>query len=91
VGFDVADQLLDQIFCILQILEEKWEYNERVRVYQLFKDFKKGVRREVLYNIVIEFGVPMQLVRLIKMCLNETYSKVHIGNFCLIVFLSKMV
>jgi hypothetical protein len=38
------------------------------------------VRREVLYNIPIEFGVPMKLVRLIKMCLNETYSKVRIGK-----------
>jgi hypothetical protein len=33
------------------------------------------VRREVLVNILIEFGIPMKLVRLIKMCLNETYSK----------------
>jgi hypothetical protein len=38
------------------------------------------VRREVLHNILIEFGVPMTLVRLIKMCLNETYSKVRIGK-----------
>jgi hypothetical protein len=62
------------------ILEEKWEYNETL--YQLFIDFKKvydSVRREVLYNILIDFGVPMKLVRLIKMCLNETYSKVCIG------------
>jgi hypothetical protein len=36
--------------------------------------------REVLYNNLIEFGIPMKLVRLIKMCLNETYSKVHIGK-----------
>jgi hypothetical protein len=34
-----------------------------------------------LYNIHIEFGVPMKLVRLIKMCLNETYSKVCIGKY----------
>jgi hypothetical protein len=56
---------------------EKWEYNETV--HQLFVDFKKAyisVRREVLYNSFIEFGVPMKLVRLIKMCLNEMYSKV---------------
>jgi hypothetical protein len=33
-----------------------------------------------LYNILIQFGVPMKLVRLIKMCLNETYSKVRIGK-----------
>jgi hypothetical protein len=33
-----------------------------------------------MYNILIEFAVPMKLVRLIKMCLNETYSKVRIGK-----------
>jgi hypothetical protein len=46
-------------------------------------DFKKAydsVRREVLCNIIIEFGVPVKLVRLIKMWLNETYSKFHIGK-----------
>jgi hypothetical protein len=46
-----------------------------MRVYQLFIDFRKAyesVRREVLYSVLIEFGVPMKLVRLIKMCLNET-------------------
>jgi hypothetical protein len=52
-------------------------------VYQLFIDFKKAydsVKREVLYNILLEFCIPKKLVRLIKMCLNETYSKVHIGK-----------
>jgi hypothetical protein len=38
------------------------------------------VRREVLYNILIEFGIPMKLVRIVKMCLNETYSKVCLGK-----------
>jgi hypothetical protein len=38
------------------------------------------VRREVLYNILIEFGVPMKLVRLTEMCLDESYSQVHIGK-----------
>jgi len=54
---------------------EKWEYNEAV--HQLFIDFKKAydsVKREDLYNILIEFGVPKKLARLIKMCLTETYS-----------------
>jgi hypothetical protein len=38
------------------------------------------MRREVLYNIVIEFGVPMKLIRLIEICLNETYSRVRIAK-----------
>jgi hypothetical protein len=38
------------------------------------------VRREILYNILAEFGIAIKLIRLIKMCLNETYSKVHIGK-----------
>jgi retron-type reverse transcriptase len=39
-----------------------------------------SVRREVLYNILIEFGIPRKLVGLIKMCLNETYCRVRIGK-----------
>jgi hypothetical protein len=63
------------MFCICEILEKKWEYNETV--HQLFVDFKKAydsVRMEVLYNIFVEFGVLMKLVWLFKMCLSEMYS-----------------
>jgi hypothetical protein len=38
------------------------------------------VMREILYNILIQFGVPWKLVRLIKMCLIETYSRVQVGK-----------
>ncbi|PNF36269.1 hypothetical protein B7P43_G06499 [Cryptotermes secundus] len=80
-GFRRNRSTTDQMFCIPQILEKKWEYVEAV--HQQFIDFKKpcdSVRREVLYNILIEFGIPIKLVRLIKMFLNETYSKVRIGK-----------
>jgi sorting nexin-29 len=80
-GFRRNGSTTDQIFCIRQILEKKWEYNEAV--HQLFIDFRKAydsVRRDVLYNILIEFGIPMELVRLVKMCLNETYSRVRVGK-----------
>ena len=66
-GFRCNRSTTDHIFCIRQILEKKWEYNEAV--HQLFIDFKKAydsVRREVLYNILIEFWIPKKLVRLIK-------------------------
>jgi hypothetical protein len=35
----------------------------------------------VLYNIFTESGVHIEVVRLIKMCLNETYNKVRIGKY----------
>jgi hypothetical protein len=38
-----------------------------------FKNAYDSLRREVLYDILIEFGFPMKLIRLIKMCLIETY------------------
>jgi hypothetical protein len=50
-------------------------------VQQLFIDFKKAydsVKREVLYNILLEFSIHKKLVRIIKICLNEIYSKVHV-------------
>jgi len=50
----------DQIFCIHQVWKNKWGHNRTV--HQLFIDFKKAyhsVRREVLYNILIEFGTPI--------------------------------
>jgi hypothetical protein len=34
----------------------------------------------VLYNILIEFGIPRKLVGLFEMCLNETYSRVRVGK-----------
>jgi len=43
-------------------------------------DFEKAydsVRREVLYNILIGFGIDMKLVRLIKVFLIETYTIYH--------------
>jgi hypothetical protein len=80
-GFCHNRSASDQIFYIQQILEKKWEYNGTV--HQLFIDFKKAydsIKREVIYNILLEFGIPKKLLRLIKMCLNETYSKVRIGK-----------
>jgi hypothetical protein len=66
-GFQHNRSTTNQIYCICQILEKKWDYTEPV--HQLFRDLKRNkdsVRREVLYNILIEFGILMKLVKLIK-------------------------
>jgi len=44
------------------------------------------VRREVLYNILNEFGIPMKVVRLIKIYLNKGYSNICIGMHMYDVF-----
>jgi len=80
-GFRRNRSTSDHKFCIRQIVKKKWEHNEAV--HELFIDFKKAydsVRREALYNILIEFRIPKELVRLIKMCLTETYSRVRVGK-----------
>ena len=33
-----------------------------------------------MYNIITEFDIPMKVVRLINMCLEETYSRVRVGK-----------
>jgi hypothetical protein len=56
-----------------------------------FKKAYDSVKREVLYNILLEFAIPRKLVRLIIMCLNETCSKVIVGKLCLIISYSEWV
>jgi hypothetical protein len=84
VDFGTIDQGLIKFSISGSYRRKKCEYN--CTVHQLFRDIKKAydsVRREVLYNILIEFGIPRKLVGLIKMCISETYSRVHIGKYLL--------
>ena len=39
------------------------------------------MKRESLYDILIKFGIPKKLVKLLKTCLERTQSKVRIGNY----------
>lgn len=61
----MTDPATDHIFCIHQMLEKKLEYGGTV--HELFIDFKEvydSVRWEGLYNILLEFRIPVKLVRL---------------------------
>jgi hypothetical protein len=39
-----------------------------------------SVRKEVLYNILTEFGIPTKQVRLLTKRLNETYGTVRVSR-----------
>jgi hypothetical protein len=79
VDFDAAGQLLIIYSAFIKYLRRKWEYSEAVhQLYIYFKKAHDAVRREVSYNI-LGFGIPMKLVRLIKLCLHETYSRIQVG------------
>jgi len=73
VDFDATDQL----HCaFVKYWRKKWEYNEAV--HQVFIEFKNAydsIMREVLYNILIQIGIAMKLVKLINMCLNEPIAE----------------
>jgi len=65
---------------ITYLTKEK-EYNEAV--HQLFTAFKKAydsLKKEILHNILIKFGILMKPVRIINMCLNETYSRIWVDK-----------
>jgi hypothetical protein len=57
------------------MLEKKWEKQAVCELLMNLKEAYESLRREVLYNILIEFDVPVRLLRLIEMCLNENYSR----------------
>jgi Reverse transcriptase (RNA-dependent DNA polymerase). len=70
--------LFNNFVSIHASLANNWAVNKP------FTDFKKvynSFRREVLYCILIEFGIIMKLLRLIKMHLNEMCSKVCIHKY----------
>jgi hypothetical protein len=80
-GFRCIRSTTVSIFCIRQIFAKEWEYNEIMhRILTGFKKAYGSVRRKVLYNILVEFVIPMKLVELMKVCLNETSSRVRVGK-----------
>jgi hypothetical protein len=44
------------------------------------KPVDESVRREVLYNVLIEFSIPLKLARPVNMWLNETCSRVKVAK-----------
>jgi sorting nexin-29 len=78
-GFRKGRSTTDQIFCLRMILEKACEY--KVDIHQLYIDYKQAydtINRAELVEILKEFGMPVKLVRLVKMTLVNTNIKVKI-------------
>ena len=78
---NVDSDAIGRLLIIYSVFVKCLRKNGNEAVQQLFIDFKKAydsVRREALYDILIEFGIPKKLVRLIKMFPTETYSSVRV-------------
>jgi hypothetical protein len=61
--------------------QKRWEFNGAVD--QEILDFKKvydSVRREVLYNILIDFGIPVKLLWLTEKSVNGKQNEVRISK-----------
>jgi hypothetical protein len=70
VDFHKTGQPLIIYSAFIKYLKKMKEREYSEAGHRLFIDFKKAyesVRREVFYNILFEFGIPMKLVRVIKM------------------------
>jgi sorting nexin-29 len=78
-GFRKGRSSTNQIFCLRMILERTCEY--KVDIHQLHIDYKYAydtINRAELVEIMKEFGIPIKLVRLVKMTLANKNSKVKI-------------
>jgi len=81
-GFRRKRSTKDHTFCIRQILQKKMgiQGSSASTTYIHSKKVSDSVRSKVLCNTLNEFGIPMKPARLIKMCLNENYTRVWVGK-----------
>ncbi|RLU25142.1 hypothetical protein DMN91_003234 [Ooceraea biroi] len=72
---------IDQIFTVRQILEKTWEFGDAT--WHAFVDFQKAydkVHRTAVYRAMREIRIPEKLIRLTRMTMRGTISRVKLGN-----------
>lgn len=70
-GFRKGMSTTDQIFCLRQIAQKSYEMN--TEILNLFIDFKAAydtINREELWGIMVQFGFPYKLIRLLHATLS---------------------
>ncbi|XP_060518457.1 uncharacterized protein LOC132697179 [Cylas formicarius] len=80
-GFRPKRSTTDQIFTIRQLLEKSWEFKREV--HQLFVDFRQAydsITRESVWQALEGIGVPKKIIRLTKICIENSKAKVRVGK-----------
>jgi hypothetical protein len=91
----VTDGSLGYLISLTILLEAKQRVKceSTLAIYRLQENLSitKEETGILQYNIIIEFCTPMESGSLIKLCLNETYSNIHIFKNLLDAFLLRVV
>lgn len=77
-GFRREKSMTDYIFTVRQLMEKLYEYNKDLHIF--FVDFKQAydsIDREPLWTTLRNFRIPRKLVKLVKICNQQTFCKVH--------------
>ncbi|KAL1452545.1 hypothetical protein WDU94_006766 [Cyamophila willieti] len=80
-GFVKKRSTTDQIYAFKEIIAKCWEYNKEV--HALFIDFKKAydcINRDYIWKTMREFGIPLKLIELCKICVKNSKAKVRIED-----------
>jgi sorting nexin-29 len=80
-GFRKGKSAIDQLFSVKLILQKFWEY--KIDVHHIFVDFKQAydkINRRKLYKIMLFFGIPLKLVRISKVTMEDSAFQVKIQS-----------
>jgi hypothetical protein len=80
VGFNITIQLLVRFSAFVTYWRKNWSTKRQLINYSRLQESLSFRKEGSTVQLLIQTGVPMKLVRLIKMYLNETYSKENIGK-----------
>jgi len=80
-GFRPNRSTTDNIFMIKQIIENCYEYN--IDIHNIFIDYTHAfdsIKRNKMLDSLTQYKIPPNLIRLVKLTLENTMAKVKVNN-----------
>ena len=77
-GFRPGRGCIDHIFTLRQVLEQRHMYKQpTISIFLDFKGAFDSVDRKVLFNVLVQHGVPMKFVNIIRSMYSQTSGRVR--------------